>query len=330
MRVLVSGAGGFLGRQVVWALLQSGHDVRAIVRPASPEPKWPRKVDVFRADLRVNDRLISAFANIEAVIHLAAATSGNEDVQFSSGVVGTERFLEAMAAASSVKRLIHVSSFVVYDWSSAKSVLTEETALLSSIYDMGGYTIAKVWQERLVRKAAVAHSWDLTVLRPGFIWGPGNAEIAGMGRRFGRVYLMIGPFTRLPLTYVTNCADCLVTALEKPAAIGETFNVVDGDDVRVWRYVREYARCNGQGAILLPVPYLLGALMSHLASRTSRLLFGAKGRLPSLLMPRRFRSQFKPIRFSNRKLREKLAWSPPLSFDQCVAKLGEDEQFTAQ
>lgn len=328
MKVLVSGAGGFLGRHLVRALLQSGHDVRAIVRPASHEPKWPRKVDIFHADLRVNDRLISAFENIEAVIHLAAATSGSEDTQFSSGVVGTERFLEAMAA-SSVKRLIHVSSFVVYDWSSAKSVLTEETELLKSIYDMGGYTIAKVWQERLVRKAAAAHSWDLTVLRPGLIWGPGNAEIARMGRRFGRVYLMIGPFARLPLTYVTNCADCLVMALENPAAIGETFNVVDGDDIRVWRYVREYARCSGQRAILLPVPYSLAALVAHLASRTSRLLFGTKGRLPSLLMPRRFRSQFKPIRFSNQKLREKLAWSPRLSFDQCVAKLGEDQQFGA-
>ena len=129
MRVLVSGAGGFLGRYVVDRLLTGGHDVRAIVRPTSTQPAWTGNVEVFHADLRVHDALITAFANIDAVIHLAAATSGSEDMQFTSSVVATERFLDAMAQ-SSVRRLIHVSSFVVYDWSAAKTIMDEETPLL--------------------------------------------------------------------------------------------------------------------------------------------------------------------------------------------------------
>src|SRR5262245_30397287 len=100
MRVLVSGAGGFLGRYVVDRLLEGGHDVRAIIRPASPMPKWKGPVDIFRADLRGHDNLVSAFEDIDAVIHLASATSGNEDIQFASTVVGTERFLDAMAKSS--------------------------------------------------------------------------------------------------------------------------------------------------------------------------------------------------------------------------------------
>jgi len=324
VRVLVSGAGGFLGRSVVDQLLKHGHEVRAIVRQTSTDIAWTEKVELFRADLRTH-QLIAAFANIDAVIHVAAATSGSEDVQFSSSVVGTERFLDAMAQ-STVKRLVHVSSFVVYDWSRAVSVLDEETPLLTDIYNMGGYTIAKVWQERIVREVAAAHGWDLTIMRPGFIWGPEHAEIAGMGRRLGRTYVMFGPFTRLPLSHVTNCAHSLVTALESRAAIGETFNVVDGDDIRVWRYVREHARRTGQQAILLPVPYFVGSLTSSIASWASRLLFGGKGKLPSLLIPRRFESQFKPIRFSNQKLGTKLAWSPPLSFDACLDATYRSEQ----
>ena len=62
MRVLVSGAGGFLGRHVVDRLLQRGHEVRAIVRPASTEPTWTGKVEIFHADLRVHDALVAAFA----------------------------------------------------------------------------------------------------------------------------------------------------------------------------------------------------------------------------------------------------------------------------
>src|SRR5690348_1110877 len=107
MKVLVSGGGGFLGRAVVACLLERGHAVRAIVRPSSQKPPWPDTVEVFRADLRVEEDLAPAFDGVDAVLHLAAATSGNEDTQFSSTVVATERFLEAMSK-STVKRLVHV------------------------------------------------------------------------------------------------------------------------------------------------------------------------------------------------------------------------------
>lgn len=317
MKVLISGAGGFLGRAVVACLLERGHSVRAIVRPSSQRPPWPDTVDVIRADLRVQEDLTSAFDGIDAVLHLAAATSGSEDTQFSSTVVATERFLEAMAR-STVRRLLHVSSLVVYDWSKAESCMDEETPLENNPYTMGGYAIAKVWQERVVSRFAKEHSWDLTIARPGFIWGHDHADIAGMGRKFGRVYLLFGPLTRLPLSHVANCADCLVAAVENPAASGETFNIIDGDDIRVWRYAREYARRTGQRGFFLPVPYRVGLGVAQLAALTSRTLFGSKGKLPSLLTPRRFESQFKPIRFSNRRVRQVLNWKPRKSFDECL------------
>jgi UDP-glucose 4-epimerase len=196
--------------------------------------------------------------------------------------------------------------------------MDEETPLSSDIYEMGAYTVAKVWQERVVARMAQSHGWDLTLMRPGFIWGPEHAEIAGMGRHIGRVYLMFGPLTRLPLSHVVNCADCIVTATESPAAVGENFNVTDNDDIRVWRYVREFARQTGQPGIPIPVPYRMGLGVAQLASWASRLMFGKKGKLPSLLVPRRFEAQFKPLRFSNRKLVERLAWRPPLSFKECL------------
>lgn len=317
MKVLVSGAGGFLGQAVVDCLLERGHKVRAIIRPSSPRPHWPDTVEVFRADLRIGNNQVSVFDGIDAVLHLAAATSGNEDAQFTSTVIGTERFLEAMAN-SSVKRLIHVSSLVVYDWSKVKSCMDEDSSLENAPYAMGGYTIAKIWQERVVVRFAKKHSWNVTIVRPGFIWGAGHAQIAGMGRQFGRLYLLFGPFTRLPLSHVINCADCLVTAVENPAASGEIFNVVDGDDIRVWRYAREYARRTGKPGLLIPVPYRLGLGIAQLAALTSWTLFGSKGKLPSLLTPRRFEAQFKPIRFGNRKVKSKLGWTPRLSFDECV------------
>ncbi|HET9379049.1 MAG TPA: NAD(P)-dependent oxidoreductase [Chthoniobacterales bacterium] len=317
MKVLVSGGGGFLGRATIDCLLKRGHTVRAIVRPSSPAPAWPENVELFRADLRVEKDLTRAFDGIDAVLHLAAAVTGNEDTQFASTVVATERFLDAMAK-SAVRRLVHVSSLVVYDWSKAGSCMDEQTPLEANPYTMGGYTIAKIWQERVVSRRAAENSWNLTIVRPGFIWGLDHAQIAGMGRKFGRIYLLFGPFTRLPLSHVDNCADCLAAAIETPAASGEIFNVVDSDDVRVWQYAKAYARRSGQRGVLLPLPYFAGFGLAQLAALTSRMLFGSKGKLPSLLTPRRFESQFKPVRFSNQKVRAKLSWTPPLSFERCL------------
>ena len=94
MRVLVSGANGFLGQQVVEQLLERGYSVRALIRPATTEPaEWRDKVEIFRADLRVHENLVSAFDGIDTVIHTAAATSGSEDIQFASWSLQLRDFL---------------------------------------------------------------------------------------------------------------------------------------------------------------------------------------------------------------------------------------------
>ena len=319
VKVLVTGAGGFLGRHVVTRLRERGHAVRAVLRPASADPSAETGVEVVRADLRAHPDLAPLFDGVDVVVHLAAAVEGDEDTQFASTVVGTERFLGAMARTP-VKRLVLVSSLVVYDWRRARGTMDEQTPLAGDIYRMGPYDIAKYWQERAVSRAAAEHGFKLTVLRPGFIWGRGRTEIAGMGRIIGRAYLMIGPATRLPLTHVENCADCVVAATESDAAIGAVFNVVDGDDVRVWRYAREHSRGTTRRGFPVPVPYALGLGVAQLAAATSRFFFGRKGKLPSLLTPRRFEAQLKPLRYSTRRLREVLGWTPPLSFRSCLAR----------
>lgn len=317
MRALVTGAGGFLGQRLVSRLLERGHSVRAIIRPASTEPMWPSHVEIFRADLRTPDDMVVAFDGMDAVFHLAVTTSGSDDNQFESTVTATERFLEAMGR-SSVRRLVHISSLVVYDWTQVGSVLDENTPLLDEANDLGGYTRAKVWQERLVSRYAKTQGFALTIIRPGFIWGFEHAEIAGMGRHLGNYYLMFGPLTRLPLCYVANCADCIVAAAENPDTIGESFNAIDEDHVRVWRYVREYANRTHQGGYFIPIPYYFGLLITYLASRTWRTIFGCKSKLPSLLVPRRYQWQFKPVKFSNQKVKYILNWSQPLNFDECL------------
>lgn len=329
MKVLVTGANGFLGRHVVSEFLQRGHSVRAIVRPAAiqnanglPQPLKNSQVDLFPADLRTSNNLPDAFTGINACVHLAAAVSGSDETQFASTVVGTEKLLAAMASAGTCQRLILASSFSVYDWSQIHGQFNEDSPLETEpdLYERDGYAVAKLWQERVARRLAAQHHWQLTILRPGFIWGKGNEDLSGIGQRVGPLQLVFGPFRRIPITHVENCAHAFVEAATHPAAVNQTFNVIDDQLPTAWRYAGEYLRRTGTRAYRIPLPYSLTYLSTRLARRVSKFLFHGKGKLPSILTPCRFQARFKPLRFTNTRLKQSLGWTPPLNFQQSLTR----------
>ena len=320
MRALVTGANGFLGRHVVAALLARGIEVRAMVRPAARLEAlgWPSSVEVFRADLRTSRELERAFEGVDVLLHLAAVVSGGEDAQFAGTVVGTERLLDAMAA-SACRRLVLCSSFTVYDYSSIDRILDEDSPIHQApdIYASDGYTIAKWWQERVTRRFVEKYGWDLTVLRPGNIWGRDHGYLAILSQQFGRHHLVIGPLTRIAITHVENCADVFVLAAVDARARGQTLNVIDGPGERIWTYLSDYMRSSGQPGWRLPIPYWLAIQVVRLAFAT---VFRRATKLPGILIPRKFELRFRPLRFENRRLRETLGWTPPLDYQQCLAR----------
>ncbi len=320
MKALVTGAGGFLGRHVVTALLGRGAEVRAMVRPAARVESlgWPESVEVYRADLRSSRDLERAFDGADVLVHLAAAVSGGEDAQFATTVVGTERLLEAMSGTS-CRRVVLASSFSVYDWSAIDGTLDEDSPLepIPDLYARDGYSVSKSWQERVTRKACAAHGWDLTVLRPGFIWGRDHAYLAALGIQVAAVHLVIGPFTHVPMTHVENCADLFALAAVDARARGQTLNVVDGEGERIWSFLGDYLRGTGQRGLRIPVPYRLAHRVVQLAFGT---VFRRNLKLPQILIPVRFESRLKPLRFTNRRAREVLGWTPPLDFQTCLQR----------
>src|SRR5258708_26808862 len=124
MKVLVTGAGGFLGQRLVAALLRDGHAVRALVRQNSPFDSMARSasLETFRAALTAVEDLSPAFEGVDVLVHLAAAVTGDEGRMFADTVQGTERLLSAMAK-SGCRRIVLASTFAVYDWRDRKSVV---------------------------------------------------------------------------------------------------------------------------------------------------------------------------------------------------------------
>lgn len=315
MRVLVTGGTGFLGRCVVAALLEREHEVCVLVRSSRSGASLPKGVETVSGDLRLRHTLPDAVRGADAVIHLAACVVGEDEAQFASTVVGSENLLDAMASER-VSRLVHCSSFSVYDWSQALWIFDESAPLERQLYQRDGYAIAKTWQERLVRRYAEKHDWQLTVLRPGFIWGAGNEQIAAIGHSFGPLHVVFGGRRSLPITYVENCAECFALALESPAGIGETFNIVDDEQASAWRFMGRCRRELGLGGYRLYVPYWCGLALARLAAWASRTIFHGKGKLPGLLVPCRYQARFRPAVFSNQKVKSALGWKPRWSFDE--------------
>lgn len=322
MKVLVTGANGFVGRNVVASFLRDGHEVRALVRPrtALEGLPWADAVEVARADLRVARDLADACAGVDAVVHIAARMGGSESQQFETTVAGTERLLEALRG-SGAARVVLASSFAVYDWSAVEGRLTEDSPVVQEgLVRRGPYTVAKVWQERVARRMAAEAPWDLTVLRPGFVWGRGHVVLSGMGQRYGRLYVVFGRSTLLPLTYVENCAEAFVAATVDDAAAGETFNVIDDELVTARRYTAEYVRRTGASGPLVSLPYGLALALSRLGSALGVRVFGEGADLPDVLVPARFEAQFKPLEFPNDKIRARLGWRPRLDFAQALER----------
>jgi UDP-glucose 4-epimerase len=102
-----------------------------------------------------------------------------------------------------------------------------------------------------------------------------------------------------------------------PRARGQTLNVVDGEGERIWSFLGDYLRGTGQRGLRIPVPYRLAHRVVQLAFGT---VFRRNLKLPQILIPVRFESRLKPLRFTNRRAREVLGWTPPLDFQTCLQR----------
>ncbi|MEO1183423.1 MAG: NAD(P)H-binding protein [Cyanobacteria bacterium J06636_27] len=119
MKLLVTGASGFLGKYAVFEALRRGFQVRAAIRHTSDEKRLPWRnsdnLELIRTDLTQSQGINDALKGVDAVVHLAAAKQGNYDIQYANTVTATENLLRAMVAEN-IKRLIAVSTFSVFDY----------------------------------------------------------------------------------------------------------------------------------------------------------------------------------------------------------------------
>lgn len=327
MRVLVTGANGFVGGHVVAAALGAGHDVVALVRPASRNPlpsiaEHPRLTFV-RGDLRDRRSIADAFDGVDAVVHLAATKAGDFATQFAGTVVGTENLLASLGP--SVRRLVAVSTFSVYDYSSmpAGSLVDESSPIDADPRRRDEYAQTKLIQERLYR--AHMDEREVVIIRPGMIYGRGELWHALLGAELGPLFLRIGSKATMPMTYVENCAAAIVAAIDAPDVAGRTINVVDDDLPTQASYVETLSELTDIPSSV-PVPWpVMRAVAATIAAANERFV-GGRAKFPGIVVPERLDGRFKPFRYTNEVARSALGWRPRYSLREAFERsLGDDD-----
>jgi 2-alkyl-3-oxoalkanoate reductase len=321
VRVLVTGAAGFVGRAVVTAAAAAGHDVVALVRPATVASDVGAGIRVVHGDLRQRGSWCDEVRDVDAVIHLAAAASGAFTEQFAGTVVATENLLAALDL-DGLSRFVHVSSFSVYDMATlpAGAALDEGAPLETRPERRDAYTATKLIQERMVREAC-ADRTELVIVRPGAIYGPGKEWDHGAAMRVGPVAVVLGASSPMRLTFVDNCADALVAALSSPDAAGEVVNVVDDEAPTHLEYFRRCRAVGATSARPLPVPWWVVDAVGRAVDLLDRLALGRRAKLPELLAHRRQQARWKPFRYPNAHARAVLGWSPAVDLDTGVQRM---------
>lgn len=325
MKLLVTGASGFLGQYVVTAALRRGHQVRAVVRPASEQTQLPwlnhPNLELERWDLQQQPHS-AVLDGVDAVIHLAAAKQGNFETQYANTVVATENLLQAMVTAQ-VRRLVAISSFSVFDYLYVPigTMINEDSPLESEPKQRDVYAQTKLLQENIVRNFHEKAGGQVTIVRPGMVYGRDDLWNACLGVKVSdRLWIRIGGQAQMPLTYVENCAEAIVMAAESPAAIGQTLNIVDNDLPTQNVYAQKLKDLMSQSPHTIPLSWTVSRLVAQTLWLANQLVFAGKIKLPGILVPARLHARFKPLHYTNIRAQQVLGWRPQYDLETALAR----------
>jgi len=298
VRILVTGANGFVGGPVCRALRDAGHQVIGSVRrELTPPPGIEfRRIGALGPDTDWGPALdgIEAIVHLAARTHVMAETEADPLAAFRRVTRDGATRLAAQAAEAGVRRLIFLSSIKVNGEATAPD---RPFRADDAPAPQDPYGIAKAEAEAGLRRQG---GLDLTILRPPLVHGPGVKgnllTLIGALRR--HLPLPLGAVrNRRSLVGVANLAESIRFCLDSPATIGGTFLVRDGEDVSTPELIRRLAAALDVTPVLPPLPPALLRLAGSVIGRRA-----AIDRLTGSLVV-----DDSPLR--------SLGWRPPLGLD---------------
>lgn len=280
MRVLVTGATGFVGRALVPMLSTAGHDVTIAVRDFSFAEHLEDIQIQNIGDIGPNTDWQQALTNIDTVLHLAGRahvmTESDTDPMAAYRHInrdGTQHLAQA-AADAGVKRLVFLSSIKVNGGRTLGQPFTESDAPQPE----DAYGQSKWEGEQALRDIAAKTKMEAVIVRTPLVYGP---YVKGNFRSLLNICSKQMPLplgglqNKRSLIFVGNLADALLRCLTHPDASDQAYLVRDGIDVSTTTLIKNTAQALGYRARLFPVPnYFLraGGALTGKSVMVSRLI----------------------------------------------------------
>ena len=264
MKVLVTGATGFLGSYLVPALASGGYEVTGMVHSRKPNPDLKKSMETRMADLTDKTSLAEATKGMDAVVHLAAYYTffGKKELYQMVTVNGTRSLLDA-CLVNGVRRFVYCSSTEAMG--PVASPPGDESTPLKPSYEYGR---SKVEAERVVRESS-AQGMEWTIIRPSGIYGPGNVDdisywfiVSFAKNSLATKFLVGGGRNLLQFVHAKDVARAFVLALDNPkVAIGQTYLVSDDQAVSYRELYSVMAELCGRRPPRVSVPKALAKAM---------------------------------------------------------------------
>src|SRR3954451_69901 len=312
--IFITGATGLVGSHAAEEALRRGHRVRGLVR-ASSDTRWLDRwgVEKVTGDRADPDALRRGAEGADWVFNCAAKVGDWGTLEeFRRLNVDAFRHLLDAALAARVGRFVHVSSLGVYE---ARDHHGTDETVPPAADSLDAYTRSKVEAEVLAL-SYVARGLPLSIVRPGFIYGPRDRTVLPKllkALRAGRFAYFGSGNQVLNCIYVKNLVQAIFLAATVPQAIGEVFNLTDGQRVSKREFVGRVAELAGLKPPRRRIPLWLAWTLAVLMERRAR---RQKATEPPLVNKPRYKFLGLNLDFSIAKAERVLGYRPPYTLEQ--------------
>ena len=301
--ILITGATGFVGRNLIPLLLQQNYSIKIAVR-STVNPAFATQLTVVQVgDINGDTEWQFALQDIDVVIHLAARAhilkdkSPNPEAEFLRVNTAGTANLAQQAMQAGVKHFIFISSIGAVTRLS-NHLVTEK----SPCQPTSPYGLSKLQAEQALIEIAQPRSMAWTILRPTLVYGKGNPGNMERLVKLIKTSLPL-PFgninNRRSFVYVRNLVDAIATCIDCTNAKNQTFIVSDGEDLSTPELIRRISKAMGKSPLLLPFPPSLLSLGTKIIGKAdvSDRLLGS-------------------LQVDSSKIRQMLNWKPPYTVDE--------------
>ena len=313
MKVMVTGASGFVGQKLCLVLEEAGFEIVPVFRARQMDGEKSIRNVVFSKIIDATTDWTNEFTDVEVVIHLAARAHvmhrGEADdlVRFRAINVEGTKNLAKQAAQSGVKRFIFLSSIKV----NGERTVGEPFSSGQTPNPEDSYGISKMEAESALRGVGTVQNMEVVIIRSPLVYGPGvKGNLLALANIIKRgIPLPFGSINnRRDLVSIYNLCDLIKVCILHSAAPGNTFLVSDNEAISTIELIRYMARGLHRNAHLFPVPMW--------ALRFVAGLFGKAGRLEKLTGN---------LQIDISSTQQILDWNPPLTVAGSFRKTYKDE-----